>query len=144
MDDNKIVITDNNGEENVFEILFTYEDEENGNKYVMYYSEEDDEQIFASRYDGDNHLYDIEDPAEWERLEEVLEDYNMHDEEETERLFISLGGDLASGSLRAVGGWVCGRACRRQCLCPVARPVRAVLCRLWLRDYPPAQRMAAR
>ena len=47
MDDNKIVITDNNGEENVFEILFTYEDKENGNKYVMYYSEEDDEQIFA-------------------------------------------------------------------------------------------------
>ena len=47
MDDNKIVITDNNGEENVFEILFTYEDEENGNKYVMYYSEDDDEQIFA-------------------------------------------------------------------------------------------------
>ena len=80
MDDNKIVITDNNGEENVFEILFTYEDEENGNKYVMYYSEEDDEQIFASRYDDDNHLYDIEDPAEWERLEEVLEDFNMHDE----------------------------------------------------------------
>ena len=70
MDDNKIVITDNNGEENVFEILFTYEDEENGNKYVMYYSEEDDEQIFAS--------------AEWERLEEVLEDFNMHDEEETD------------------------------------------------------------
>ena len=68
MDDNKIVITDNNGEENVFEILFTYEDEENGNKYVMYYSEDDDEQIFASRYDDDNHLYDIEDPAEWERL----------------------------------------------------------------------------
>lgn len=83
MDDNKIVITDNNGEENVFEILFTYEDEENGNKYVMYYSEED-EQIFASRYDDDNHLYDIEDPAEWERLEEVLEDFNMHDEEETD------------------------------------------------------------
>ena len=48
MDDNKIVITDNNGEENVFKILFTYEDEENGNKYVMYYSEEDDEQIFES------------------------------------------------------------------------------------------------
>ena len=47
MDDNKIVITDNNGEENVFEILFTYEDEENGNKYVMYYSEGDDEQIFV-------------------------------------------------------------------------------------------------
>ena len=45
MDDNKIVITDNNGEENVFEILFTYEDEENGNKYVMYYSEDDEEQI---------------------------------------------------------------------------------------------------
>lgn len=84
MDDNKIMITDNNGEENVFKILFTYEDEENGNKYVMYYSEEDDEQIFASRYDGDNHLYDIEDPAEWERLEEVLEDFNMHDEEETD------------------------------------------------------------
>lgn len=84
MDDNKIVITDNNGEENVFEILFTYEDEENGNKYVMYYSEEDDEQIFASRYDDENHLYDIEDSAEWERLEEVLEDFNMHDEEETD------------------------------------------------------------
>ena len=50
----------------------------------MYYSEEDDEQIFASRYDDDNHLYDIEDPAEWERLEEVLEDFNMHDEEETD------------------------------------------------------------
>ena len=39
---------------------------------------------FASRYDDDNHLYDIEDPAEWERLEEVLEDFNMHDEEETD------------------------------------------------------------
>ena len=36
MDDNKIVITDNNGEENVFEILFTYEDKENGNKSVSY------------------------------------------------------------------------------------------------------------
>ena len=84
MDDNKIVITDNNGEENVFEILFTYEDEENGNKYVMYYSEDDEEQIFASRYDDENHQYDIEDPTEWERLEEVLEDFNMHDEEETD------------------------------------------------------------
>ena len=52
------MITDNNGE-NVFEILFTYEDEENGNKYVMYYSEEDDEQLHLG-YDDDNHLYDIE------------------------------------------------------------------------------------
>ena len=37
MNDNKIVITDNNGEENVFEILFTYEDEENGRDYTLGY-----------------------------------------------------------------------------------------------------------
>ena len=43
MDENTIVVTDELGNEVEYEILFTFESEENGHQYVVYFDPEKDE-----------------------------------------------------------------------------------------------------
>ena len=43
MDNNTIIVTDELGNEVEYEILFTFENEENGHKYVVYFDPEKDE-----------------------------------------------------------------------------------------------------
>ena len=43
MDENTIVVTDELGNEVEYEILFTFENEENGHQYVVYFDPEKDE-----------------------------------------------------------------------------------------------------
>ena len=44
MDENTIVVTDELGNEVEYEILFTFENEENRHQYVVYFDPEKDEQ----------------------------------------------------------------------------------------------------
>ncbi len=85
MDENIIVITDDNGQETEYEILFTFDNEENGNSYVVYFDPREDEpQAQASIYTDDGQLLAIEDPEEWEMIEEVFQSFVAQDEDDDE------------------------------------------------------------
>ena len=76
MDDNKLTIITDEGEETAT-ILFTFED--NGKNYVVFELDETEEvsaAIFVPDENGDEgELIDIETEEEWDLVEEVLEEY---------------------------------------------------------------------
>ena len=85
MEENIILITDENGQEKEYEILFTFDNEENGHSYVVYFDPDDDEpQAQASIYTDDGQLLSVEDPEEWELIEEVFQSFVANDEENEE------------------------------------------------------------
>lgn len=83
MDANKIQVVDDNGNELEFEVLFTFESDETGKKYVLYYNPEDENpQVYSSIFDDEGHLFPVETPDEWDMIEEVFNSFIASDEEE--------------------------------------------------------------
>ncbi len=81
MDANEILVTDDQGNEKKFTVLFTFNSEETGKKYVLYYDENEDEpDIFASIFDDEGHLFEIESPDEWDMIEEVFSSFMAEQE----------------------------------------------------------------
>lgn len=90
--DDQFVLEDEEGNETVFNILFTFDSEETNKSYVVFYNEEadlDDEdlELFAKSYIEDDEgnsgeLFDIEDDAEWDMIEEMLKAFEESDLEE--------------------------------------------------------------
>jgi uncharacterized protein YrzB (UPF0473 family) len=85
----RIIIPDENGEEHLFEVLFTFDVDETGHSYiaVVPVDQKDDEEVevFAFRYEDqtnedDLSLFQIESEEEWEMVEEMLN--TLTDEEE--------------------------------------------------------------
>ncbi|MFD1671738.1 DUF1292 domain-containing protein [Agrilactobacillus yilanensis] len=83
MDDQFITLVDDKGNEELYQILFTFDSEDYGKSYVLLYpasTDEDEEvevQAFSFKPDpkgdvGQGDLYPIEDDAEWAMVEEVL------------------------------------------------------------------------
>ncbi|GAB2554757.1 DUF1292 domain-containing protein [Gracilibacillus alcaliphilus] len=77
----RIIIPDENGEEHLFEVLFTFDVDESGHSYVAVVpaeqKEDEEVEVFAFRYeekanDDDLELYHIESEEEWDMVEEVL------------------------------------------------------------------------
>ena len=81
-DDNKMVITDEDGNEHVVTILFTYHHDERNKDYVVFYEDEDSDEVMAMIYTEDGELIPIEDEEEYEELEEVLNAYQDGELEE--------------------------------------------------------------
>lgn len=88
-----ITVIDEEGNEQLFEVLFTFESEEFGKSYVLYFpvgAEEDDNEeieIHASSFiqseegeEGD--LQPIETEEEWDMIEEMLNTFLDEQEEE--------------------------------------------------------------
>ena len=82
--ENQIVFIDENGDEVLCEILFTYSSEETGYNYVFFFpvgSEDEDGkvEIGVARYNetenGTGELEPVNTDEEWEMLEEVFEAY---------------------------------------------------------------------
>ena len=71
-DEKQITIKDEEGNEHLMEILFTYEHEERGKKYVFLYNKETPEDIFAMEYNDKGELFEIESDEEYEEVEEVF------------------------------------------------------------------------
>lgn len=82
-----ITVVDENGNEQLFEVLFTFESEEFGKSYVLYYpvgADEDDNgeiEIHASSFtarpdseteDAGGELHPVETEEEWDMIEEML------------------------------------------------------------------------
>ena len=80
IDDKQIIITDEDGTENRFEILFPFAGDDSDIQYVLYYDPSNPEEIFASRYYDDGHLEDIDSDEEWDMVEEVLNTFQEDDE----------------------------------------------------------------
>lgn len=78
MEDNKrLVVVDDNGNEIEMEILFTFENDSQTKKYVLYTNPLDEEgQVFASRYDEEGNLFPVETEEEWAMIEEVFGAYS--------------------------------------------------------------------
>jgi uncharacterized protein YrzB (UPF0473 family) len=83
VEEDRIVIPDENGEEHLFDILFSFDVEETNQSYIVVQPveamEEDDEEsgeVFAFRFegdlDGDFNLFPIETDQEWDMVEEML------------------------------------------------------------------------
>jgi uncharacterized protein YrzB (UPF0473 family) len=86
MNENQMVVTNQNGEEFVCEILFTHE--QNGKNYVVF-EFMDSKEISAAIYvpgefEGEGTFLDIETDEEWEMLDEVLSDFmdSIEDDED--------------------------------------------------------------
>lgn len=81
MDANEILVTDDQGNEKKFTVLFTFNSEETGKKYVLYYDENEEEpDIFASIFDEEGHLFEIDSPDEWDMIEEVFSSFMAEQE----------------------------------------------------------------
>ena len=74
--DTQMVVVDAEGKEHLMQILFTYENEERGTKYVFFYDTEDpEENVIAMRYIGEldsGELESIEEDDEYDEVEEVF------------------------------------------------------------------------
>src|SRR5699024_7474361 len=92
-DKERIIIPDENGEENLFEVLFHFDIEETNKSYLIASlveedaaSEDEEIEVFAFRYEteGENNedlkLFPIETDEEWEIVEEMF--YTLTDEDD--------------------------------------------------------------
>ena len=80
MKPNTFSMLDENGNEVVYDVLFTFESEETGKNYIVYTDNEKDEtgniQVYASIYypnDPKSKLEAIETEKEWKVIETILE-----------------------------------------------------------------------
>jgi len=90
--ENNITVVDEDGNEQLCEVLFTFDSEEFGKSYVLYYpigteDDEEDVEIHASAFtpnengeDGD--LMPIETDEEWDLIEEMLNTFLEEQEDE--------------------------------------------------------------
>lgn len=82
MDENKIVVIDDEGHENEYDVLFTFESDDTDKSYVLYYdSSLEQPQVYSSIYDDEGNLFPIESKEEWDMIEEVFQSFMAEDEE---------------------------------------------------------------
>lgn len=80
LNDKQMIITLDNGEEVLLNILFTYENEARKKTYVFVYEDEHEDDVMAYIYDENIHsLSEIEDDDEYDEVEEVFNTF-MNDE----------------------------------------------------------------
>lgn len=74
---NMLYVIDEDGNELEMEIIFTFEDEANKRKYVIFSDPKDEDgEVFASAYNDEGNLLPVESEEEWAMIEEVLGAFN--------------------------------------------------------------------
>lgn len=83
LDSNSLYVCDEVGNEKRMEILFTFDDDNRGKKYVVFLDpEEESEEVFASAYDDEGNLMPVENEEEWQMIEEVIGAFQNDEEME--------------------------------------------------------------
>lgn len=78
-----IIVTDDQGNEVEFEILFTFESDDTNKTYVLYFNPAEEEpKVYSSIYDNEGNLFPIETPEEWDMIEEVYNSFMADEEDE--------------------------------------------------------------
>lgn len=80
MDENKIVITDEDGKETEMNILLSFD--ANDKEYVVCYFDGNEDEIYPFAYDEDHNLYYVEDEDELALIEEVVGAFDGEEDEE--------------------------------------------------------------
>ncbi|GGN55094.1 MULTISPECIES: DUF1292 domain-containing protein [Oceanobacillus] len=88
----RIIIPDDNGEEHLFEVLFTFDVDDTDQSYIavvpVEQAEDEEVEVYAFRYEEkendeeDLSLFPIESDEEWEIVEEMLATLAEEDEDE--------------------------------------------------------------
>lgn len=73
MTENSIFITDDNGKEVEMKIYLTFD--ANDKKYVVVYSENNEDELYSFVYDDEGNLYQIESEEELKMVNEVIGAY---------------------------------------------------------------------
>lgn len=73
MKENSIFITDDNGKEVEMKIYLTFD--ANNKKYVVVYSEDNEEELIPFIYDDEGNLFEIESDEEMRLINEVVSAY---------------------------------------------------------------------
>ncbi len=77
MDSDKLFVTTDDGQEKEMKIYFTFDSEQFGKQYVLFYDPQDqDGTVFAMSYDDDGNLEAVENEEEWAMIEEMFEVFN--------------------------------------------------------------------
>lgn len=85
LESNTLYVNDENGNEMELEILFTFENDELGKKYVVFADPQDESgEVYASAYDEAGNLLPIETDAEWSMVEEVLGAFSQDEDSDSE------------------------------------------------------------
>lgn len=91
MKNNKIILTNEMGEEKEFDPLFSFDSDEAKKSYIVYTAHEKDkdgkEKVYASSYDAtgnDTNLYPIETEKEWNLIFNILESIQKKMDEKNE------------------------------------------------------------
>ena len=82
--DRQLMVTDEEGNKILFEILFTYEHPERNKKYVFVYEKDNPDEVMAFEYTDAGELLEIESDEEYEEVEEVFNAFNEEEDEEEE------------------------------------------------------------
>lgn len=85
--DNQLIIIDEEGNEILCEILFTFDSEATGKKYVIFQAVDDESgEVGAASYiekdNGEGELEPIETEEEWELIQDALNDFLDQEENE--------------------------------------------------------------
>lgn len=80
MDENKIVITDEDGKETEMNILLSFD--ANDKEYVVCFFDGNEDEIYPFAYDEDHNLYYVEDEDELALIEEVVGAFDGEEDEE--------------------------------------------------------------
>ncbi|MCI5723044.1 MAG: DUF1292 domain-containing protein [Erysipelotrichaceae bacterium] len=73
LDDNKMTITDDDGNEHEVEILLTFENADKTKNYVLFTIPDDSEgNVYAYSFGEDGEMVEVEDEEEWQMCQEVL------------------------------------------------------------------------
>ncbi|RKL68593.1 hypothetical protein CR203_00630 [Salipaludibacillus neizhouensis] len=95
-DEDRIIIPDENGDEHLFQVLFTFDVDASGNSYMVLAPEGSDEnendddevEVHAFRYEEPEGeelaLFPIETDEEWEMVEELLNTFSEEEDGEEE------------------------------------------------------------
>ena len=75
MSENSIFITDENGKEIEMKIYLTFE--ANDKKYVVVYSQDNEDELYSFVYDEDGNLYQIESDEELQMVDEIVGAYEQ-------------------------------------------------------------------
>ncbi len=74
IDSSTFTVIEEDGSEKEMDIIFTFELEEKGKNIVVYADPLNEEgEVYASSYDENGNLEMIEDPEEWEMINEILQ-----------------------------------------------------------------------
>lgn len=81
MEEERIIIPGENGEENLYEVIFTFDIEDNNQSYVavvpVEQADDEEQEVFVFRYEekdnqDDLMLFSIESDEEWDIVEETF------------------------------------------------------------------------